>query len=300
MSAPSDFLRILAATDLSESSLPALRYAQVFAKEFSAALTVMYSDPILYPVDVLGHSASLFITPTAQDQKRLRDQVKKHAQAAITEWPYEIEVSIGQPIIAIVETARAREADLIVVGTHLRHGWRRALLGSVSDGVIHASPCPVLTVARQDVQTAEIRNIVCPVNFTEVARDSLRVAAGTALRFGARLIVAHVIEGTDVPERAADERRLRSWIEPEVQDRTAFTQLVVHGGASERVLDLAEEEKADLLVIGAQHHLFRETTVIGTTSERLIRFASCPVLIVPREVEARVKQRIESEQLVTA
>ena len=113
--------------------------------------------------------------------------------------------------------------------------------------------------------------------------------------FGARLIIAHVVEAMGVANPTDDQRRLRSWIDPDLQDRTAYTEVVVRGGASERVLDLADEERADLLVIGAQHKRFRETTVIGTTSERLIRFASCPVLIVPREVVARSNSEVELE-----
>ncbi len=49
------------------------------------------------------------------------------------------------------------------------------------------------------------------------------------------------------------------------------------------MLDCADDVGADFLVIGAQHKLFRDETVIGTTTERLIRFAPCPVLVVPRE-----------------
>ena len=83
MTPPADFSRILAATDLSDSSLPALRYARVFASRFGAKLTVMYSDPVIYPVDVLGHTSSLFITPGEEDQGRLRKKVEEHASLAV-------------------------------------------------------------------------------------------------------------------------------------------------------------------------------------------------------------------------
>ena len=56
----------------------------------------------------------------------------------------------------------------------------------------------------------------------------------------------------------------------------------MRGGPAERVLDCADDLDCDLLVVGAQHKLWRDDTVIGTTTERLIRFASTPVLVVPR------------------
>lgn len=45
---------ILAPTDLSDSSLPALRYARLFADRFHAKLTLMYTDPIVYPLNMAG------------------------------------------------------------------------------------------------------------------------------------------------------------------------------------------------------------------------------------------------------
>jgi hypothetical protein len=51
-------------------------------------------------------------------------------------------------------------------------------------------------------------------------------------------------------------------------------------------------------VIGAQHKLFRDATVIGTTTERLIRFASCSVLVVPRQVVRRGSHAETPEELV--
>jgi nucleotide-binding universal stress UspA family protein len=47
---PFVFDHILAPTDLSDSSLPALRYARMLADRFSAKLTVLYVDPVVYPV----------------------------------------------------------------------------------------------------------------------------------------------------------------------------------------------------------------------------------------------------------
>jgi nucleotide-binding universal stress UspA family protein len=56
------------------------------------------------------------------------------------------------------------------------------------------------------------------------------------------------------------------------------------------VLDCADDLGADLIVIGAQHERFRDETVIGTTTERLIRFARVPVLTVPRGVDEKACQ----------
>jgi nucleotide-binding universal stress UspA family protein len=74
----------------------------------------------------------------------------------------------------------------------------------------------------------------------------------------------------------------------------------VRGGPAERVLDCADDVGADLLVVGAQHKLFRDATVVGTTTERLMRFASCPVLVVPRPAARRRNATASDSNLVTA
>lgn len=278
---------ILAPTDLSDASIPALRYARMFADRFSAKLTVMYTEPIMYPMETLGPADGLLINLTPEHIAEVGEEIERHARAVMAGRPYEIDVAAGQPIPAILSAVKKRNADFIVMGTHLRSGWRRALLGSVSDGVLHGSECPVLTVADRDgivgATPYAITNIICAVNFTDVARESLHVAARIAEAFGTRLTIVHVLESDEVMNIAADEERVRRWVAPELQELCSYRELVVRGGAAERLLDCADDVGADLLVIGAQHKLFRDATVIGTTTERVIRFASCPVLVVPRQ-----------------
>ena len=282
---------ILAPTDLSDSSIPALRYARLFADRLGAKLTVMYVDPIVYPVSMAGPADGLYINTSPEHQKLLRGEVERHAGPVMGDRAYDIDVTIGMPVPAILTSVKERHADLVIMGTHLRHGWRRALLGSVSEGVLHGSECPVLTVATQDSYVGAapyaITHVLCPVNFTDVARQSLHVAARLAEAFGARLSVVRVLERDEVMDVKDEEERLRKWVAPEVQEVCSLRQLVVRGGPAERVLDCADDLGADFLVIGAQHKLFRDATVLGATSERVIRFASCPVLVVPRQAVRR-------------
>ena len=271
---------ILAPTDLSDSSIPALRYARLFADRFAARLTVMYTEPIVYPVEIAGPAEGLYVNTTPEHQARLRAEVERHAAAIMSGRPYDVDVTIGLPVPSILAAAKERNADFIAMGTHLRHGWRRVLLGSVSEGVLHGSECPVLTVAARDGYVGAapyaITNILCPVNFTDVARESVHVAARLAEAFGAHLTIVHVLEADAAMNAKVDEEKIRRWVSPELQEVCSFRELVVRGGAAERVLDCADDVGSDFLVLGAQHKLFRDSTVIGTTTERLIRFASCP------------------------
>jgi len=191
----------------------------------------------------------------------------------------------GQPIKdLIVREAEDLSADLIVMATHGLRGWRRAILGSVTEGVLRTGAAPVLSVSRlgdQPRQPAAVTKILCPINFTNVALDALDYAAHLAAGFGCELLVVHVIEQTE-----AREADIRKWIPPAVRERCTFREIIARGGPAERVLDCAEDLRADLLVIGAQHKAFRDATTVGATTERLVRFARLPVLSVPRSVTA--------------
>jgi nucleotide-binding universal stress UspA family protein len=282
-----DIKNVVVSTDLSEASVAPLRYARLVADKFGANLTVTFADVTTFEVDMFADSPVVFATAVDEEHEKLRHQIGMRVREWLGGRPYEVVVVSGQPSNMILRVAQMRDADLIVMGTHGRRGWRRALLGSVAEAVLHATPIPVLTVGpRLRERTPAITRIVCPVNFSDVARDALRFATRLANAFGAELVVLHAIEDDGRSRLAADEERMqhearvRNWIDAGTQGLCSYRELVLRGSAAARVLDCIDDLEADLLVIGAQHKLFRDATVIGTTTERLVRFAECPVLTI--------------------
>ena len=169
------------------------------------------------------------------------------------------------------------------MGTHGRTGWRRAVLGSVAERVLRETDLPVLTVnaAAAASHRVAIESILCPVNFTTVAHDALRYASLIANRLDARLVVLNV-EEEEAP--AIDlERDFGGWVDAAVRHHCDYQQLVVKGNAADAVLEAANQFQTDLIVIGAQHRRHTDTTVIGSTTERITRFAWQPVLTIVRE-----------------
>jgi nucleotide-binding universal stress UspA family protein len=73
--------------------------------------------------------------------KRLEDLTAKSGYAQVA-----VDVLIGPTAKVIVEAARDRNVDLIVMGTHGRHGMAHLLLGSIAERVVRTASCPVLTV----------------------------------------------------------------------------------------------------------------------------------------------------------
>jgi nucleotide-binding universal stress UspA family protein len=281
--------RILVPTDLSEKSIVSLQYARFFAEHFSSALTLLYVDPIVFPVTEAGGEMPLGIASSEEHIATLETELRAYGDAALLGLPYNVAAVVGQPVPMIVREEEERAIDLVIMATHGLRGWRRLILGSVTEGVLREGNCPVLSVNRSEgrLRTPDpVKRILCPINFTGVARASLEYASHLAAACEAELAVVHVAENDDHRHETAAVMDVRAWIDPAVQNRCTYREIALRGGAAERVLDCAEDLGADLIVIGAQHKRFRDETVIGTTTERLVRFARVPVLSVPRRVEA--------------
>jgi nucleotide-binding universal stress UspA family protein len=136
---------VLAATDLSESSLPAVVAGAEEAKRRGAALEVAYA------VDFLQVEASYLTelgTPTLYDPTTVRDPARTRLddmmrKAGVTA---EGKVLDGAAAPAIVREADAIGAELVVVGSHGATGLTRLLLGSVAEKVVRATSSSVLVV----------------------------------------------------------------------------------------------------------------------------------------------------------
>jgi nucleotide-binding universal stress UspA family protein len=145
------FRRILVATDFSEASAPAVELAVRLAKSWGAQLLVahVYDEPRL-PELSFAHVRLYeeFESKVKADAALQLGEVAGNARADGV--GTEELLLKGFADEAIVQAARGKAADLILIGTHGRRGAGRFFLGSVAARVIATAPCPVLTVRSQE------------------------------------------------------------------------------------------------------------------------------------------------------
>lgn len=150
------FQRILVGVDGSELSDLALDHAARLAKTCNATVEALYvidSTDVYYnigPYDP-GRVTEAMI---AFGQRLMASCDDKLSAAQVEHRTHLRKTSIapGRVAATIVEEAREWGADLIVLGTHGRHGMQRLVLGSVAHGVLHRSACPVLLIRRHSGQ----------------------------------------------------------------------------------------------------------------------------------------------------
>jgi nucleotide-binding universal stress UspA family protein len=144
---PSPAGKVLAATDFSDPSMPAIAAGAEEASRLHTDLAIIHAIDIL-PLMMPAFEGVVYpVLPTDAD-----DQIKRASQRELDACVRRFKAKgggllrQGSAAEAILETATALPAQLIVVGTHGRTGLRRLALGSVAEAVLRASPCSVLVV----------------------------------------------------------------------------------------------------------------------------------------------------------
>jgi nucleotide-binding universal stress UspA family protein len=140
---PAKFSRVLVGVDFDDASAAALKMAGALASTFDAAITVFHSStpevPAYFTADQIEMIEAEREQSRAATLAQLRLFAAPHVRRAV-----EVVVEEGRPEDALVR--KAADFDLVVVGTHRRHGVQRWWLGSVAEAVVRRSRRPVLVV----------------------------------------------------------------------------------------------------------------------------------------------------------
>jgi nucleotide-binding universal stress UspA family protein len=297
---PVQIERILFPTDFSPFSAQAFRHALALTRKFRARLKVIHVIPYAFPTgDALYSAAPWLLSPEVRQQaeEEMRQFLTPAREARID---HEVEMREGDSWREIVSAAEEMGADFVVLGTHGRTGLERFFLGSVTERLIPRLSCPVLTVGHEEGRSWEtpglVSRILCATDFSATSTEALNFSLALARETQAAVTLLNVIENDPepgepayytVPEmaplREAHERGAREQLQQAVAAAGSETKVAtraVVGRAYKQILKVAAEERADLIVLGAQGHGPLEHLLFGSNALHVIRRASCPVLTV--------------------
>lgn len=290
---------ILVGTDFSETAAAALDWAIELARQQGAAIELVHA--VTVPPSIPG-----YIPSAGMD---FQEEVLKAAEARLAETaatldgrgvPITTRLFPGTPSQVILDRAEGAGAMAIVLGTRGLTGLRHLLLGSTAQRVVHGAGCPVLSVHPGDLgKHREIRTILVPTDFSQDA--GLAIAAAhrllAPLERDARLILLNVynlpIEYTaygPVPTSVnylqdaglESERRLFEAAQALQREGLTVETVAREGDPAHVIAEEAGKRGADLIAMGTRGLTGLRHLLMGSTAERVVEYAPCPVMTVRR------------------
>ena len=278
---------VLFATDFSATSDAALPYAAAICRRFGSTLHLFH---VLSEASLLMMTGGVDYVSMGTMYDDAEDEAKERLQqicARLEGIPHRTYVRHGQVWSTLARILAESDIDLIVLGTHGRTGLGKLLLGSVAEDILRHAACPVLTVGPKGSGHAklpvvpehghdiappelELRHVVCATNFGKNSNAVAESAIALAEEFHSRFTLLHVIE--DYTQELIPRDSTLQY-PPEL--------LLEFGPAPERILKVASEREADMIVLGA-----RSSAEVGTShfpwssAHYVIAQAHCPVLTI--------------------
>ncbi|KAF0182349.1 MAG: hypothetical protein FD164_1188 [Nitrospirae bacterium] len=136
--------KILVAHDGSKASDKALKKAIELSISLKSSLTILTVVPELYLTELTDSDRSKIVESLTRESTDSMEKIRKMLSGKSMD--VKTLVRQGDPAEKILETAQKMKVDLIITGSHGRHGTKKFLIGSVSSKVVDYSKCPVLVV----------------------------------------------------------------------------------------------------------------------------------------------------------
>ena len=292
--------KILCATDFSDFSNHTVNYGVALAKEFGARLIICHVID-LSSVAIYGEFQ---LDPVGQ-QKRIIEDANEQLEALTGDQPVDWEplITVGKPADEIIRAVEEKDIDLVISATRGRSGLKRLILGSVTERLMLTLPCPLLVLrspehdfVKTPDQVIRLKKILVGCDFSPDSVQAFNHALSLAQEFQAELHLANVIEPPAQPNLMKDHtsaidkiqgdyrnlitQKLKEMVPEEARNWCTPQTSILEGQPDEALAKYAESNDVDMIVMGIRGHGLVKTLFLGSTTDRVVRRAPCPVLSV--------------------
>jgi len=275
---------ILLATDLSEGSKRALDYAVAIASRYKAKLHLYHCvDPRPYNIsqpEAIGLAGELART---EIESAARELQRQHHSLEL-----ETQVTAGDISSLLPQAIEHLHAELVVVGTHGRTGWKKMVLGSVAETIVRCVSCPVLCVGpsanRTGVQEFGPRNIMLAAEVGVRSQQAESFAFSLAHKYHAHLVIVEMLQESSgrltakVTRRRWQDSGLAGEADPGTVELEQLPNEV--DSQSDLILGISQQTATDLLVLAVPATNPLTERLWSGESYRTVIGAQCEVLVV--------------------
>lgn len=307
------FKNILCTTDLSDFSNMSVYYSAALARVFEATLHLchvidlpivsVHGEAFTYPPD--------YAQTLKEDALRQMDTLMKPLQVK-----WEPHVDMGAIAHTVSDLVGMTQADLVVSASHGRSGLKRLLLGSVTEQLLRSIRRPFLVVTSPEkpddlaekkitqdtVENFRLKKILVGSDFSQDSANAVTYGFSLAQDFQSELHLVHVVEpfaysDALMPDPMTAEvqtdlnalltGRLESLVPAEARNWCEVRTSCLAGMPHEELVKYAVLHAVDLIILGIRGRGLVETLLLGSTTDRVIRRVSCPVLAVGPSTDAK-------------
>ncbi len=287
----SEIKKILFPTDFSETAGAACVHAVELARRFDARITVL-------------HVRTVFADDPARIKRELEavtdDDPLHQRMGQLFAEGVEVETKLVRDVSqagGILDFLLDNPIDLVVMGTHGRSGLTHFLLGSVAEKVVRHAPCPVLTVGHAQTGyrgSPRYQKILVGFDFSRHSIEAVRHASELARIFDGTAQAIYVLSReiqpayfdhwshlarTDFSEIAEEARKaLDEVVAKEGLSQIKLEVVTTNSAPHREIADFAKNNAIDLIVMGTHGLSGIEHALLGSTTEKVVRSAPCPVL----------------------
>jgi nucleotide-binding universal stress UspA family protein len=281
------FSHILLPTDFTSASVTALAYARAFARDYGSKIFVTHAvtpnPPVFIPMEPvpIDMDAEWSDAQTALTQFLGQESLKDTVHEGILER--------GDLWNVVDDVVHRHAIDLIVLGSHGKHGLKKLVLGSGAEQIFRQASCPVLTVGPKVPEpggdVVAFKNILFATDFSAGSLKALPYALSLAEENQASLTLLHVIPLVPMQHQVyvagGSKKRLEELIPPDARDWCRPAPVVSFEFPAEGILHLAEAQSADLIVMGVHKRAPRASAHLPwAIAYEVVCHAACPVLTV--------------------
>jgi nucleotide-binding universal stress UspA family protein len=287
------FKKILCPVDFFPASERALVYALKLAAKDGARLKLLHVVSLMVPpgYDFVVDSDSLLDKMEDSSQRQIRQLLQKRSLSG-QNVEVDVEVKRGDPSTEIRNELDSYKPDLVAMGTHGHRGFQRWIMGSTTERVLHHSRVPMLVISAAEKHRSTdvaFRRVMVTTDFSPDTAHALKYAFSIAGENQAHLTVLHVLEEMKAITSAQYrrqltrdvQRKLSKLVPDDVKVWCEVEEAVEAGSPYHAILMTLKKRRIDLLVMNTHGKGMLDRALLGSTTERIVKGATCPVLLIP-------------------